>query len=85
MSSVKRAHTWQSVYGYTIDVKKRFLRFFILVTFFTFFYFFQRFLFSRNVVKEARRGRIFKFHGLTKAYAQLQHLLAIRRSEGQDD
>jgi len=54
-------------------------------TFFNVFYFFPRFLFSRNVVKEARRGRIFKFHGLTKAYAQLQHLLAIRCSEGQDD
>ena len=74
--------------AHSIDVKKRFFTFFILVTFFTFFnvfYFFPRFLFSSNVVKEARRGRVFKFHGLTKAYAQLQHLLAIRRSEGQDD
>ena len=55
--------------------KKTFFTFFILVTFFTFFnvfYFFPRFLFSSNVVKEARGGRIFKVHGLTKAYAQLQ-------------
>ena len=49
----------------TIDVKNVFT-FFILVTFFTFFnvfYFFHVFLFSSTVVKEARRGRIFKFHG----------------------
>jgi len=71
-----------------IDVKNVFLRFLFwsrFLRFLTFFYFFPRFLFSSNVVKEARRGRIFKFHGLTKAYAQLQHLLAIRRSEWHDD
>ena len=74
--------------GGGIDVKNVFYVFYsghVFYVFNVFFNFFPRFLFSRNVVKEARRGRILKFHGLTKAYAQLQHLLAIRRSEGQDD
>ena len=77
-----------NVYVSIIDVKNVFYVFYsghVFLRFLTFFYFFSTFLFSSNVVKEARRGRIFKFHGLTKAYAQLQHLLAIRRSEGHDD